>query len=223
MLNSRLAIIKELSFNYWECLCECGQTKIVRKDHFKSGAIRSCGCLLIELRYKHGLSSHALFRVWDKMLQRCYNPKHTNFHLYGGRGIDVWIVWRDNFIPFFSWCMENNWKKGTEIDRIDNDKGYYPKNCRIVTRQQNCQNTRSRGGTSKYKGVIKYKGKYRGQIKHNGKLYVKSGLTEIAAAQWYDVKAEELFGEYAWLNRDHFTLIAKDENEAEERKDWADA
>ena len=87
----------------------------------------------------HGLSKHPLCSVWIAMRDRCNNPKHKEYHRYGGRGISVCTEWLDPG-TFLKWAMPK-WKKGLQIDRIDNNKGYSPDNCRFVTSKVNNNNT----------------------------------------------------------------------------------
>lgn len=94
--------------------------------------------------YTHGLSYEPLFNVLSKMHYRCENENHSEYKNYGGRGITVCEEWSmDNASAFISWALEHGYEKGLEIDRINNNKGYSPDNCRFVTRQQNCRNRRS--------------------------------------------------------------------------------
>ena len=88
-------------------------------------------------------SNFKLYRVWDGIVQRCYNPKASNYHNYGGRGIDMDDEWRNDFQIFEDYCLSNGWKDGLQIDRIDNNKGYAPNNVRFVTRKQNLRNKRN--------------------------------------------------------------------------------
>lgn len=76
------------------------------------------------------------------MLKRCYDEKHKDYTNYGGRGIEVCKEWKESKQSFMEWCLENGFEKGLEIDRIDNDKGYEPTNCRFVTRKENANNRR---------------------------------------------------------------------------------
>ena len=78
------------------------------------------------------------------MRQRCYNPRTREYANYGGRGITVCDEWRERgqFVAFRDWALANGWKKGLDIDRKDNSKGYSPDNCRFVSRKANLNNRR---------------------------------------------------------------------------------
>mgnify|MGYP003288865965 CR=1 FL=1 len=91
-----------------------------------------------------------LHRIWSNMNSRCKNPKNNRFHDYGGRGITVCDEWHD-YLTFKQWAMANGYEDHLTIDRIDNDKGYSPNNCRWVNRfvQQNNMRTNT---TIEYRG-----------------------------------------------------------------------
>ena len=131
---------------YWHCVCDCGSKREVIGRSLVAGMTVSCGCYHKEQMrgqfVKHGLSRHPLHNKWISMKQRCYNPNHIGYHNWGGRGIGVCDEWRDDFQAFYDWCVMNGWKKGLDIDRIDNDKDYSPENCRFITRRVNLNNTR---------------------------------------------------------------------------------
>jgi len=80
------------------------------------------------------------------MLSRCNKPLDKNYKAYGGRGIKVCKEWSDNYIEYYNWCISNGLnlenKKLLEIDRTDNDKGYYPENCQLITKVENMLKTK---------------------------------------------------------------------------------
>jgi hypothetical protein len=73
------------------------------------------------------------------MKSRCNNPKATGYEMYGGRGISVCESWNESFFNFLADMGPR--PDGTQLDRIDNDKGYYKENCRWVSSKINCNNT----------------------------------------------------------------------------------
>lgn len=130
-------------FDVYECRCECGTTRQVRKHKLLRNS-KSCGCTTQEFmnvaRTKHGWSSTALYKNWNGMIERCSNPNRDSYDRYGGRGIRVCAEWRQ-FEPFLEWAMSSGYRPGLQIDRRDNDGDYEPANCRWVTDSENKRNT----------------------------------------------------------------------------------
>lgn len=91
---------------------------------------------------KHGLSRTPEYRAWQQMRRRCTNPEHPAWPGYGGRGITVCARWLDDVEAFVA-DVGRRPGPGFELDRIDNDRGYEPGNCRWVDRQTNSRNRRS--------------------------------------------------------------------------------
>ena len=126
--------------------CDCGTTKEVVQSRLttKNKPVRSCGCLAKENHYRtHGSTKHKFYPVWRAMTGRCYNETNKSFVNYGGRGIDVCCEWLTDANKFIAWLEDNKYEKGLEIDRVDNNKGYSPENCRVVTPSENCRNRRN--------------------------------------------------------------------------------
>lgn len=113
-------------------LCLCGKVVFAHVDNVPDG----CRCKLkSELPRKH----YKLYEIWKGFRQRCNNPKHQRYHRYGGRGIGYVSEW-DNFTVFCEWALDNGYVEGISLDHKDNDKGYFPANCRWVTLSVNTQN-----------------------------------------------------------------------------------
>lgn len=132
---------------YYSCRCECGNTEVVRGDCLRSGQKQSCGCLMMESSQRggliHGESGTKLYSVRQNMLMRCYVEANPGYANYGGRGITVCQEWRDDYVAFAEWARSNGYIEGLDIDRIDNNAGYRPDNCRWVTRKVNLRNRRN--------------------------------------------------------------------------------
>lgn len=84
-----------------------------------------------------------LKNVYRTMKNRCTNTHRHDYHRYGGRGIKVCREWLDNIDLFVEWSLDNGYKQGLQLDRIDNDKGYSPENCRWTTPKENANNRES--------------------------------------------------------------------------------
>lgn len=128
---------------YWECSCECGVHKEISGSELRKGQ-QSCGCTktaaAAAARRTHGMSRTPLAYLWKNIINRCERPETHNFYRYGGRGISVCHEWRRDATAFISWCLDNGYVEGLEIDRIDNDGDYGPDNCRFVDRKTNRAN-----------------------------------------------------------------------------------
>jgi len=92
---------------------------------------------------KHGHSKTPIANCLVAIKQRCKNPNNKDYLNYGGRGISICNEWDNNPSSFFEWAFSKGYKDGLQIDRIDNNKGYYPDNCRFVNGKVNSQNRRT--------------------------------------------------------------------------------
>lgn len=116
---------------------ECGKIWDVMVQNIPK--MKTCGC--VNPTRSHGMSGTAIYNIWDKMKSRCGNPSDAAYESYGGRGIAVCDRWLNSF-ELFAVDMGPR-PLGSSMDRIDNNKGYTPDNCRWVTPKEQCRNRRS--------------------------------------------------------------------------------
>ena len=171
----------------WDCRCECGIKRVVSGCSLKGGGSKSCGCLMIDKLIKrtdHGMSNSVEYRCYAGMKARCNNKQDIRYKNYGGRGIAVCDRWVSSFDRFFE-DMGYRPTPQHSIDRIDNNKGYYPDNCRWATRSQQGTNRRvPKNNTSGVKGVgrTKLDPKWYARISINGKNTHLGYFTDKAKA-----------------------------------------
>lgn len=94
-------------------------------------------------RINHGFSNTRLYGIWHHVLVRGGFHKGCNKieKKYVERGITVCLEWH-SFLVFKEWAEQNGYRDDLQIDRINNDLGYYPENCHFVTAKENMRNTR---------------------------------------------------------------------------------
>lgn len=168
--------------SYWNCECDCGTKKILlgkKLPKIKSCGCLSKESSSVNLKklwrtgvfsreklssFKDGrtkwFQTHPnekrLYQVWIGMRRRAggnrfkkdINDRHAKTYLH----LNVAKEWED-WLVFYDWALKNGWKPGLTIDRINNEKGYSPDNCRWVSRAENNRNRRC---VKKYL----YKGEY---------------------------------------------------------------
>lgn len=144
--------------------CECGNEKEIRISHVKSLKTISCGCglsgkgkrertkdekvALSLLNKTHGLSKHPLYKIYYGIIKRCENKKCKAYPRYGGIGVKMCDEWRNDFVKFYDWALENGWKVGMEIDKDIKAMAigiepiaYSPEMCSVVTQKENMNAT----------------------------------------------------------------------------------
>lgn len=79
--------------------------------------------------------NNRIYNIWNGMQQRCFNKNNAEYEKYSKTSICE--EWKNNYLIFEKWALENGYKKGLTIDRINPDEDYKPSNCRWITRSEN--------------------------------------------------------------------------------------
>lgn len=158
----RLIAIKYLGKTKWLCKCDCGNTVEVFRCNLQTGNTRSCGCFNKECRSKratkHGLRDHQVYKVAASIIQRCTNPRNNRYKDYGGRGVKIYPLWRDNVGLFAKWLLDHGWYEGCEVDKDIKGRpdmpGYFPNTISFISQKENKRHKRSNIYVT-YKGETK--------------------------------------------------------------------
>lgn len=135
--------------SFWWFRCDCGKELSAMTSNVRRGNTTSCGCYHSELMsvvktthgHRRGGKTTLTRKSYEHAKSRCHCPTNHKYQQYGARGILMCDEWRNDFLAFVRDMGEA--PPGTTIDRIDNDKGYEPGNCRWATPHQQSRNLRT--------------------------------------------------------------------------------
>lgn len=160
-LKVKKYLFNKQNHSIYLCVCDCGTEKQVSGRYLQDNKTKSCGCLNKENHAKRVAKMRKPFgtkisQLHHAIMQRCHDERHKSYFRYGARGIYVCKEWK-RYPAFEKWCLSNGYAVGLQIDRIDNNKGYEPSNCRFVTPAQNCRNKKYHRSYKLFGGQIAIK------------------------------------------------------------------
>lgn len=139
----------------WLCRCDCGEETKASSRKLTNHLKKSCGCRWVKNgRYADGKGPQTkLCGIWKQLKQRCWNPNNKDYRYYGARGVTVCEEWK-SFRGFEAWALDNGYKEGLTIDRIDGTGNYNPENCQWIPAKENCKKQTRRAPHDKQTSLI---------------------------------------------------------------------
>lgn len=122
----------------------------VVKQSLMRGATTGCKECQREKKTKHGKHNTRIYHVYKRILQRIKDPNDKDYKHYGGRGIDIDPRYdpdfnnqglTNSFLNFYDDI--GDFQDPLTLDRMDNNKGYWKDNLRLVPISEQIRNRRN--------------------------------------------------------------------------------
>lgn len=182
----------------WLCRCNCGNEKLISSNQLRT--TKSCGCLQKQMvkekmcnrqfsknkKEYHGMQKTRLYRCWQDMKKRCYNPNSKSSKSYMAKNISVCDEWKNSFLNFYNWSINNGYNVNLTIDRIDVYGNYEPSNCRwvdIKTQNNNRRNNKLVEFNNEKMTLKQYADKYSLNYKKLSYYFIKLNDLELASSK----------------------------------------
>lgn len=189
----------------WKYVCDCGHEGVTQISE-NPGYCPVCSRKKAAEKLKrHGeapskaKNASRLYRIWLGMNQRCFNSNNSEFYAYGGRGISVCSEWRNDYLKFKEWAIDNSYNDALSLDRINVNGNYEPSNCRWATQEIQCNNKRN---TRRY--LL------------NGQMYTINDLSKMSGLSKEVIKHR--LNQYGWDVEDAISIVPKVGNNQKTRR-----
>lgn len=182
-----------------KCICRCDCGRLFKRPYrnILSGKLKMCKKCSNQLRKQqihhttHDKTHTRLYKIYYGIKNRCYNKNQEGYKKwYGFKNIIMCDEWKNDFLSFYNWAINNGYQENLSIDRIDNDGNYCPENCRWVTKHIQAVNQKiSKNNKTGYVGIYKSVPKsyktdkiFIAQISVNNKKYFLGRFKTIESA-----------------------------------------
>lgn len=125
-------------------------------SNIKNNHTKSCGCFKKDRIGKYeNLSKTRIYSIFNDIRKRTLNKKHSTYKFYGAKGITICKEWRNDFIVFYKWAMDNGYDDTLTIERKNVYGNYEPNNCEWIPMSEQHKNKRDIYSNNKtgYKGI----------------------------------------------------------------------
>lgn len=190
----------------YNCECiHCGAIKQMQLSSIKYSNNTKCthyitfGDIVIPNALENDtIPNRRLRKIYLHILRRCYEPNNKDYNIYGGKGIKVCAEWLNNPNSFYQWSILNGYDKELTIDRIDENKGYAPDNCRWVSREENA---RFKSNTNYITAKVTLSGKqWATLISEHGANYINTMLRKQGKEKTIKYLEERLANKHDLIN-----------------------
>ena len=148
-IDKRYGTERTATYSLFECPVCLKQYELIRSKGERRNTCHDCKGTQAT---KHGMAGTKIYAVWNGIHQRCSNPKHTKYAIYGGKGIKVCDAWQ-TFEGFWE-DVKKLYVDGLTIDRPDSSTDYSPTTTRWITKRQNSSETTKRRPVTQYQQIF---------------------------------------------------------------------